>query len=99
MSVLVDVSTKLVHVYHSVPWWSWLLQTIGVVASYVGAELNARLRIEGFYVWLVANIALLVVHVASGLWALVVLDVLYFRLNFVGIRRWKRKALSAEAVA
>ncbi len=77
-----------------VPWWSWVLQAIGVAASYVGAELNARMRIEGFYVWLVANAVLLVVHVSSGLWELALLDVLYFRINLVGIRHWRVRALS-----
>lgn len=90
MSVLfLEIASKLEHVYHSVPWWSWLLQGIGVVASYVGAELNARLRIEGFYVWFIANSALFVVHAASGLWALALLDVLYFRINMTGVRKWR----------
>ena len=71
------------------PWWNWTLQIVGLVASYLGAELNARKRVTGFYVWLVANVVLFCVHCASGIWILAVLDVLYFRINLMGIRKWK----------
>jgi nicotinamide riboside transporter PnuC len=90
-----EVGARLEHAYLAVPWWSWLLQAIGLVASYTGAEMNARLRVEGFYVWLVANVALFIVHVSSGLWALALLDVLYFRINLVGVRKWKSQAGSS----
>ncbi len=93
------MSAWLVHHLHAlvqaasgVPWWSWVLQAIGVASSYVGAELNARMRVEGFYVWLVSNLVLLIVHVTSGLWELALLDVLYFRINLVGIRHWRARA-------
>ena len=75
---------------HSLPWWNWALQVIGLLASYVGAEMNARMRVEGFYVWLLANVTLFAVHVSAGLWALALLDLLYLRINLTGIRRWRR---------
>lgn len=89
------VQSQVLHVWQTLPWWNWALQAVGLVASYVGAELNARLRVEGFHVWLVANVALFVVHVSSGLWALALLDVLYLRINFLGMRKWKQQAPSA----
>jgi len=46
--------------------------------------------IRGFYVWLCSNLTLLVLHIASGLWLLALLDVAYFRLNLYGILRWKQ---------
>lgn len=73
------------------PWWNWAFQIVGLVTSYVGAELNARKRVAGFYVWLVANVALFGVHCASGLWMLALLDLLYFRINLMGIRVWKSR--------
>jgi hypothetical protein len=70
----------------AVPAWNWGLQGLGVVTGYVGAELNARMRIEGFFLWLVSNVALGLLHAFTGQWLLLVLDVLFFRVNLVGIR-------------
>lgn len=72
------------------PWWNWTLQALGLLSSYVGAELNSRMDIRGFYVWILSNIVLLVLHAASGLWVLCVLDVAYFRVNVRGIAHWHR---------
>ena len=77
-------------VWARLPWWNWALQIVGLVSSYVGAELNARMRVQGFHVWLLANVVLFVVHVSSGLWALALLDMAYFRINVKGIRHWRR---------
>lgn len=75
----------------AVPAWNWSLQALGVVAGYMGAELNAGMRIEGFFVWLVSNLALGVLHACTGQWLLLVLDVLFFRVGLVGIRKWARE--------
>lgn len=75
--------------YGDAPLWSWLLQGLGVGLSYWGAELNARMRISGFYVWLVSNVVMAALHALSGLWLLMVLNALYFRLSFLGILRWE----------
>jgi nicotinamide riboside transporter PnuC len=75
------------------PWWNWALQGAGLASSYVGAELNSRLDIRGFHVWIISNVTLVVVHAVSGLWLLCLLDVAYFWINLQGILRW-RKVLS-----
>ena len=75
---------------HGLPWWNWALQCAGGVCAYLGAEYNARLKIQGFYVWLCANVLLCVVHAAAGLWLLCVLDIAYIRVNLVGIAQWGR---------
>lgn len=72
----------------AVPAWNWALQAVGVVTAYIGAELNARMKISGFAVWLASNVTLAVLHAATGLWLLLVLDVLFFRVNLIGIRVW-----------
>ncbi|MGC8731877.1 MAG: hypothetical protein ACP5RC_06420, partial [Halothiobacillaceae bacterium] len=75
------------------PWWNWALQILGLVSSYyIGAELNTPMRVQGFYVWLLAHLALFAVHLSSGLWALALLDMAYFRINIRGIRHWRRQA-------
>lgn len=75
-----------------VPAWNWALQFVGLVAAYAGAELNARMRVEGFYLWIVANITLGVLHALAGMWLLLLLDILFTRVNFVGIAHWRRRA-------
>jgi hypothetical protein len=80
------------------PWWNWTLQALGLVSSYAGAELNSRMDIRGFYVWMFSNIVLFVLHAASGLWVLCVLDMAYFRVNVRGIAHWHR-AMSLPIIA
>jgi hypothetical protein len=75
----------------AVPAWNWGLQGIGVLAGYAGAELNASMRIEGFFLWLASNIALGLLHAFTGQWLLLVLDVLFFRVSLLGIRNWARE--------
>lgn len=81
--------------FETVPAWNWALQAVGLATAYVGAELNARRRIEGFHVWLASNVALAVLHAASHLWLLLVLDLLFLRVNLMGISRWRREAAAA----
>ena len=85
--------------FEAVPAWSWALQAVGLATAYVGAELNARQRIEGFHVWLASNVALAALHAASHLWLLLVLDLLFLRVNVLGIRRWRRDARAASALS
>ena len=75
----------------AVPAWNWGLQGIGVLAGYAGAELNASMRIEGFFLWLASNIALGLLHAFTGQWLLLVLEVLFFRVSLLGIRTWARE--------
>lgn len=72
------------------PWWNWTLQGVGIVTSYAGAVLNARLNVKGFYVWLISNVTLFTLHAYSGLWGLCVLDVAYTHINLKGIAHWRR---------
>lgn len=76
----------------SVPLWNWSLQVLGLLTAYVGAELNARRRIEGFYLWLASNIVLGALHALTDLWVLLILDLLFFRVNALAVVRWAREA-------
>ena len=73
-----------------VPVWNWLLQGVGLCTAYAGAELNARQQPEGFALWIVSNAALSTLHALTGLWLLFVLDMLFFRVNVMGLRRWRK---------
>jgi hypothetical protein len=55
-----------VFIFHGIPWWNWALQLFGLVSSYIGAVMNSRLDVRGFYVWLFSNSVLLVLHVIAG---------------------------------
>ncbi len=79
-------------VLSAVPSWIWFLQMAGFTTAYAGAELNARMRIEGFYLWLVSNLALAAVHAHAGLWLLLLLDLFFLRVNLRGATRWARQA-------
>jgi nicotinamide riboside transporter PnuC len=84
------MSTAISHFLPQLPAWNWALQGIGFVSSYVGAELNARMRISGFCVWLVSNVALALLNALTGQWLLVLLYVLFSRVAISGICRWAR---------
>jgi nicotinamide riboside transporter PnuC len=84
-----DITASLSASFNAVPAWNWALQGVGLLTAYVGAELNTRMKISGFYVWLVSNVTLAALHAATSLWLLLVLDLLFFRVNLMGIRRWR----------
>jgi hypothetical protein len=79
--------------FYGVPWWNWSLQILGLTTSYYGAVRNAKMDIKGFYIWLISNIILFLLHLFTGLWVLCLLDILYFRINLIGIKNWKNKNL------
>jgi hypothetical protein len=82
---------NLSHLIPQLPAWNWALQLIGLVTSYCGAELNARMRISGFYVWLVSNATLALLNILTGQWLLVLLYILFCRVSAGGIIRWARE--------
>lgn len=75
----------------AVPAWNWLLQGVGVLTAYVGAELIAHMRIRGYYLWVVSNLALGTLHAITGFWLLLVMDLLFLKLSIRGILRWARQ--------
>ena len=65
------------------------------VLAVTGAILNARRRIEGFYLWIVANTALLIRNLCIGKYAQVGLWFAYLVICIVGIATWKKKGRPA----
>lgn len=86
----VELSVRFMLAIGAVPPWNWALQIVGMLTAYAGAELNARLKVSGFYIWMFSNVTLAALHAATGLWILLLLDVLFFRVNVIGVMRWKR---------
>jgi len=71
--------------------WTWLI----TAATTVGVILNARQRIECFYIWLVTNAAWFVVDMKAGLYGQAAMFALYFFITIYAIVTWKRKAKEA----
>lgn len=73
---------------HGTPVWNWALQLLAFGTAYRGAQLNSKMKISGFYVWMVSNVALGILNAYAGLWLLFVLAVLFFRINVLGTLHW-----------
>lgn len=68
------------------------LVTLGMSAiSIYGAWLNAKAKISGFYVWIVANCLWIIYSLATAQYGQVPLWVIYTLISLNGIREWKKK--------
>jgi nicotinamide riboside transporter PnuC len=70
-----------------------VIETIGfasMVLAVVGVVYNNRMNRKCFYFWLVSNILGLAVHLASGVGAMAIRDVIFIILAVQGWRTWKR---------
>ena len=65
---------------------SWIITSVSVL----GAVLNARKDIKGFYIWLGANTGWIAYNIVIGEYALAVLFVVYNVICVYGIRQWRR---------
>jgi nicotinamide riboside transporter PnuC len=63
----------------------------------VGVWLNARQRIEGFYLWLFTNAAWFAIDVRAGMYGQAAMFAVYFVLTVYGIVSWKHKAMEQKA--
>lgn len=88
--------TLLTTEVHGLPLWNWALQVAGLVLAYSGAELNARQSPRGFQLWIGSNLVLGAVHLVTGLWILLVLDLLFLRVNVLGLARWRSESTLAR---
>ena len=65
----------------------WIIVSICIT----GAILNARQRIEGFYFWIIANIALMIINYNAKDYQQSFLFLFYFCLCIYGIVKWRKK--------
>ncbi len=70
------------------------LETIGVVATILavaGVLLNNRRMIQCFYIWMISNALSAYLHYDTGLYSLLLRDVVFLALAFEGVIRWRKK--------
>ena len=61
------------------------------VLSLLGAVLNAKGRISGFYIWIVANVGWVIVDLSHGLYSQAILFAVYTMISVYGIIQWSRR--------
>jgi len=73
-----------------------LLGPVALILSIVGAILNARKKIIGFYIWTLSNVFWISLNVHlyfqgnSEVISQIIMFVIYTILNFYGIYKWKK---------
>lgn len=77
--------------FYGVSVWSWMLQFFGMVLSLVAADLNARLNVKCFFLWILGGSMMIGVHIMSGLWLLLIMDFIYLNINYRGLKRWAKE--------
>ncbi len=65
----------------------WVATGLGIL----GAILNASKRIEGFYIWIIANILWIYIGIITKLYGMAFLFFVYLLIAIYGIITWKRK--------
>ena len=77
-----------------IPFWTALLLSL---ASVLGGVVNARGRIEGFYIWIATSIAwsCISIYDASMLGQLP-MWIAYLAISIYGVMMWKKKSPSAD---
>jgi len=68
-----------------------VIEWAGTLCSLIGAVLNARHRIEGFYVWTLGNAFWIYLAVNKELWGLLSMTLVFTVINFIGVYSWKKK--------
>lgn len=68
--------------------WEWA----AVAISIIGTWRNARMKIDGFYFWIVGNTVLMIVDFASGHLGQALMFTVYTGISIYGIWEWRRKA-------
>jgi nicotinamide riboside transporter PnuC len=70
---------------------SGLFGGIATVLAVAGVFLNNRINIACFYLWIISNLICAVLHFNTGLWSLLVRDVIFIGFAIEGIIIWRRK--------
>jgi nicotinamide riboside transporter PnuC len=73
------------------------LQGFILLSGVAGQILVANMRKEGFYCWLVSNIALIYISVGSHLWGMTALYIFYSLMCGYAVRRWSIMAVKINA--
>jgi len=65
---------------------TWLFSAISII----GAILNARKRVEGFYIWVVGNMCWVVYDAIIGEYAQSFLFLFFTGISVYGILQWRK---------
>ena len=69
--------------------YTWIV----TLASIIGAYLNAKGKVSGFYFWLPANISWAIIDIKHHVWAQAVLFAYYAVICVIGIYTWRKKGI------
>lgn len=85
----------LSHTDAAFPW----IDSSTTVASLIAQWLMTKKRLENWFVWIAADVVMIAMYAAKGLYLTSGLYVLYMILCVRGVMEWRRSAASAEALA
>jgi len=71
------------------------IEIIGICASclsLLGLVYNARMRVEGYYIWIVANLAWIPISIMAGAWYQTPIWVFFAIGSVYGIYEWKARS-------
>lgn len=67
-----------------------IITAILTILSILGAYLNAKKKIEGFYIWIISNIGWIIIDTIAGLYFQSILFVVYTIICIEGIIQWRK---------
>lgn len=65
----------------------WIATGLGIL----GAIINARKKIQGFYIWVIANLFWIYIGIKIKLYGLALLFFVYLLIVIYGIITWRKK--------
>ena len=65
---------------------TWIMSALSII----GAVLNAKGKVSGFYFWIVANLAWVAYDISIGLYSQAVLFAVYTVISAWGIYQWRK---------
>lgn len=66
------------------------------IISIIGAVLNAKQNVYGFYIWIFSNAGWIIVDIYLQLWGQIPFFVVCFFTSFYGIITWNKKQKEVE---
>ena len=69
------------------------LQFIAIATGLLGHWFISNQDVRGYYVWIVGNVAMIVLQWQVGLYGMVLLFVIYTVISVIGIKKWQRNVL------
>lgn len=68
-------------------WIEWLAVPLSLLGNY----LVARKKVEGFVIWIIANLLWVYIGIVSKLWGMTTLFIAYSLINVYAVYYWRKK--------